>query len=314
MQKLNDAALLDAEMLAYVKRVDSFYPPDAITLDVTGQRAVYDRLCTAFAPPYPAGVTAQDGTVPGPGGLIPVRRYRTGPDTGPATVVYYHGGGFVVGGLHSHDSICAELCAASTHRVVAVDYRLSPEHPHPHDFDDALAAFRAVAAEGRPVVLAGDSAGGNLAAAVALAVRDDRILPKGQLLIYPGLGGDALALPSYTEHANAVHLSAQDVRYYRNIRGGGKPPSNDPTFTPLSAASLAGTAPCVAITADIDPLRDDGKVYVERLVAAGVPARWINEPGLVHGFLRARLMSSRAKASFARICAAARALGHGERV
>lgn len=314
MQQLNAPAMLDQEMQAYVARVDGFYPPDAVNLDIAGQRQVYDRLCAAFAPPYPAGVSATDGAVAGPGGPVPIRRYGGAGQDGQATIVYYHGGGFVVGGLHSHDSICAEICAASGHPVIAVDYRLSPEHPFPHDFADALAAFRAIAAEGRPVVVMGDSAGGNLAAAVALATRDDELRPIGQMLIYPGLGGDALDLASYREHADAIHLTAKDVAYYRNIRGAGNPPTSDPAFAPLSARSFSGAPPCIAITADIDPLRDDGRVYVERLAAAGVSARWINEPGLVHGYLRARLMSRRAQASFGRICAAARALGRGEPV
>lgn len=304
---------LDAEMQAYVARVDSYYPPDAIDLDVAGQRRVYADLCAAFSPPYPDGVTSEDGSIAGPGGPIPIRRYRRARAEGPATVIYYHGGGFVVGNLDSHDSVCAEICGATGHRVVAVDYRLSPEHPHPADFDDALAAFRAIRAEGRPVVLAGDSAGGNLAAAAALAVRGESPAPVGQVLIYPGLGGDALGLASYREHAEAIHLTARDVRFYKSIRaGGGEPPYHDPTFVPLAATDFRGLPPCVAISADIDPLRDDSGAYVERLAKAGVPALWVNEPGLVHGYLRARHMSRVARASFERICRAIDRLGRGE--
>ncbi len=302
---------LDPDMQAYIRKVDSLYPPDAVSLDIAGQRRVYDELCRAFAPNYPTGVTATDGTVPGNAGPIPVRRYRRKHSEGPATIVYYHGGGFLLGGLHSHDSICAEICAESGHRVVSVDYRLAPEHVHPAHFDDALWAFRAIAAQGRPVVVAGDSAGGNLAAAVALAARGEELHPVGQVLIYPGLGGDTLALHSYSEHAEAIHLSAADVGYYRQVRAGDRDVTNDPTFAPLVAADFSGLAPCVAISADVDPLRDDAGEYVRRLQAAGVPARWINEEGLVHGNLRARHMTARGRASFARITEAIGGLGRG---
>jgi acetyl esterase len=250
-------------------------------------------------------VVAEDSNLPGRAGAIPVRRYRTREPRGTAVIVYYHGGGFVVGGLHSHDSICAEICAGSGHDVIAVDYRLAPEHVHPAHYEDALWAFRAIAKAGAPVVVAGDSAGGNLAAAVALSERGQELAPIGQLLIYPGLGGETLGLKSYSENAEAVHLTARDIDFYKRIRAGGEPPDADPTYAPLAARSFAGIAPCVVLTADIDPLRDDGEEYVRRLTAADVPARWINEPGLVHGYLRAREMSARARASFQRICEAA---------
>ena len=302
-----DLTPFDSEMRAFIAKVDSFYPADAVNLDVAGQRRVYDDLCRAFSPPYPASVTAADGVSDG----IPVRRYRKAGSASVANVVYYHGGGFVVGGLHSHDGVCAEICDATGFEVVSADYRLAPEHVHPAHYGDALAVFRAVAAEGLPVVVAGDSAGGNLAAAVAIASRDSDLAPIGQVLIYPGLGGDALGLPSYTEQANAVHLTAADVRYYAKIRAGGPAPENDPTFSPLAAPDFSGVAPCFAVTADIDPLRDDAKAYAERLRAAGGAAISVNELGLVHGYLRARHMSARARQSFGRITNAISRLGQG---
>jgi acetyl esterase len=304
----------DADMQAYIRKVDGLYPPDAVSLPISGQRKVYDDLCRAFSPDHPKGVTARDGTIKGRGGLVPVRRYSRAGGEGSATVVYYHGGGFVLGGLFSHDGVCAEICGATGFPVVSVDYRLAPEHVHPAHFDDALSGFRAIAREGRPVVLAGDSAGGSLAAAVALAARADRPKPVGQVLIYPGLGGDALALRSYTEHAKAIHLATADVHYYRRVRAGETDVSGDATFAPLEAKDFRGVAPCVAISADVDPLRDDSGEYVRRLKAAGVPARWINEKGLVHGYLRARHMTRRGRESFARILDAIGRLGRGEGV
>lgn len=309
---VTDAPGLDLEMSAYVERVNGFYPPDAVDLDIAGQRKHYDRLCVAFNRAHPQGVATEDGTLPGPAGALRIRRYRRSLNEGPATILYFHGGGFVLGGLDSHDSVCAELCGATGHRVVAVEYRLSPEHIHPAHHDDALAAFRALIREERPVVLAGDSAGGALAASVALATRGEPRAAIGQLLIYPGLGGESLGLASYTEHAEAIHLTADDVAYYRRMRAGGEPRLHDWTFAPLWASSLAHLPPCVAVSADIDPLRDDAAEYVRRLQAAHVRARWLNERGLVHGFLRARLMSRRAQAAFDRICDAASRLGRGE--
>jgi len=208
-----DLAPFDNEVRAFIAKVDSLYPAAAVGLEIDGLRRVYDDLCRVFSPPYPTGVAAIDGKVPGPTGPIPVRTYRMNADAGAASVVYYHGGGFVVGGLHSHDSICAELCALTGFEVVAVDYRLAPEHVHPAHFDDALAALKAISRAPRPLVVAGDSAGGNLAAAVAVAARGTAFAPVGQVLIYPGLGGDLLALGSYDEHSQAVHLTTDDVHY-----------------------------------------------------------------------------------------------------
>lgn len=289
--------ITDPEVLAFVDRTSSFYPPETIGFSITEQRRVYDELCAAFRQPRPAGLKVADEALVGPGGPIPLRRYVPQGST-PVRVVYYHGGGFVVGGLHSHDDVCAEIAARTGCTVISVDYRLCPEHVHPADYNDALAAARAALTQG-PVVLAGDSAGGNLAAAVALTLRGEAI--KGQVLIYPGLGGDGLGLPSYTECAEAPMLSTRDVRFYRNIRAGGPPPEDDPTFFPLAATELEGVAPCFVSAAGVDPLRDDGVEYVRRLIGAGVEAYCVVEPQLPHGHLRARTMSHRAREAFDRI-------------
>lgn len=306
--------MLDAEMQAYVAKVDSLYPPDAVDLDMAGQRRVYRDLCDAFAPPYPEGVEAVTASVPGQAGPIPIRRYTPAGGPGTSTILYYHGGGFVVGNLDSHDSVCAELAGGTDQAVVAVDYRLAPEHVHPAHYDDALSALQAIAAEGRPVVVAGDSAGGNLAAAVAIAGRGTAFAPIGQLLIYPGLGGDRLGLASYRDNAEAVHLTVKDLDFYKRARAGGDPPMEDWTFAPLALRDYSGLPPCIAVSAGIDPLRGDCEVWVARLKAASVPAVWINEPGLVHGYLRARLMSAKAKASFARIVEGLGALAAGRAI
>ena len=226
--------------------------------------------------------------------------------------MYYHGCGFVVGGLDSHDSICAEICAATEVRLVAVDYPLAPEHTYPEDFDAAWNAYAAVrAAFDGPCVVCGDSAGGNLAAAVSYKGRQEGLLPEGQVLIYPGLGGD-MTLPSYSEHAEAPQLTTRDVEFYMAIRFGGAMPEKSPQFAPLAARSFAGLPPTICFTAECDPLTSDSDEYVNRIAASGGRALWINEAGLVHGYLRARGMSKRAGDSFRRICSGLRALSAGQ--
>ncbi len=295
--------LIDAETWAFIRDTARYYPDDAITRSIAEQRHVYDEMCRAFHQGYPPGISATDVKADG----IPCRVYSAGQPT--VTVVYFHGGGFVVGGLDSHDDVCAEICAETGYRVVAVDYRLAPEHVHPAAFDDAwMATHWAIAQFEGPVVLAGDSAGGNLAAAVTHHSRGhtDQIL--GQVLIYPGLGGD-MTTGSYVTHAEAPMLTRADVEFYMEIRHGGPAPHEDATASPLQDVSFAGLPPTVIVTAQCDPLSDDGAAYRDRITAAGGRAHWVEEPGLVHGYLRARTTVPRAAESFARITTAIEALG-----
>ena len=289
------AQILDDEVRAFLERTEAFYPPNAIDLNIAEQRRLYDALCADFDAGRPQGVAVEDLRLGG----VPCRIYETGDPQ--ATVVYHHGGGFIVGGLDSHDSICAEICARTRMRVVAVDYRLSPEHPFPADFEDARAAFAAVEEIFTgPVVLAGDSAGGNLAAAVAQYTREKTDRVSGVLLIYPGLGGD-MARGSYIAHADAPGLSTRDVVYYTDLRSGGRGALRDPRFAPLADHTFRDLPPTVIFTAECDPLASDGVAYERKLRDAGVHALCKEEAGLVHGYLRARHMSAKAGASFDRI-------------
>jgi len=294
--------IADPEVLDFIARTDGLYPPDAVEHSIADQRRFYDQMCAAFRQPRPAGVAVADETIDGPGGPVPQRCYVP-ENAGAVTVVYFHGGGFIVGGLESHDDVCAEIAAATGCPLVSVDYRLCPEHLHPAAYEDSLAAAKAALANG-PVVLVGDSAGGNLAAAVAQTLRDAAI--KGQVLIYPGLGGDRLDLPSYIECAEVPLLTTHDVRFYRTVRSGGPVPEDDSTFFPLAATDFSELAPCFVSAAGVDPLRDDGVEYVRRLIGAGVTAYCVVEPQLPHAHLRARNMSHRARAAFDRILEAIR--------
>lgn len=297
------ARLIDAEMRAFIRTTSGFGTDDP---DIPAQRAAYDAMCRHFHAGRPEGVAVQDGAE----GDVPVRRYLPGAPR--ATLVYYHGGGFVVGGLHSHDDICAEIAVRCGVRVVSVDYRLAPEHPHPAAFEDACTAFRAVATQrGDPLLLAGDSAGGNLAAAVAHATRHDGKRACGQILIYPGLGGDA-DRGSYLEHAQAPLLSRADVLQYGLLRAGDAEAlaglRTDPAAAPLRDADFSALPATAIFAAQCDPLVDDSRDYAARLHAAGVSVQLTVEPGLVHGYLRARHLSAKARGSFDRICAAINAL------
>jgi acetyl esterase len=248
-------------------------------------------MCRAFTPPRPAGLYVVDFELSG----VPVRSYQppVSASTGGAPcIVYLHGGGWVVGDLDSHDFICAELASTLGVLVIAVDYRLAPEHPFPAAFDDCLKVWRALRTgpfqlDPQRTLVAGDSAGGNLAAALCLALRDaGEPVPSAQVLIYPGLGGDH-RLTSRSECIDAPLLTSSDVDCYHALylRGTRKP---GPYAMPLVAADLHRLPPAFIAVAQFDPLRDDGLLYAERLKAAGVAAKVYYGEGLVHGCLRAR--------------------------
>lgn len=296
--------LIDAQTWEFIRRTQEIYPDDSTSRTLTEERAAYDAMSAAFRAPRPDLVEVQDISANG----VPVRIYTAGEPT--RTVMYFHGGGFVVGGLDSHDDVCAEICAQTGYRVISVDYRLAPEHKHPAAFDDAYAASCWAEAEfSDPIVLAGDSAGGNLAAAVAGYARGRLANVLGQVLIYPGLGGD-VDTGSYITHAEAPMLQRSYVIQNAGIRAAdGKAPMGDPTYAPLHDSDFSGLPRSIVFSAECDPLCDDGRDYCERVRAAGGEAHWIREAGLVHGYLRARNTVDRARDSFERIVLAIEALG-----
>ncbi len=297
--------LIDAPTWAFISKTNAHYPPETASYSIDRQRQIYTVMCREFFRGYPAGVTAQNETIAG----VPCRRYRA--DTiiaGPATILYLHGGGFVVGGLDSHDDICAEINASTGITVVSADYRLSPEHLHPAAFDDACAVARALPG---PLVLVGDSAGANLAAAAAHALRGSPVRILGQVLIYPGLGGD-LNTGSYLAHAQAPMLTREDVLFYKDIRHAAAAPAHDPTVSPLTDPDFARLPPTLTISAECDPLADDARTYADKITAAGGRAHWSNGKGLVHGFLRARSTVPRAAAQFAQVTSTLSAFAKGD--
>ena len=299
------AKLIDAETWAFIRRTGEFYPPDTVAMSIAEQRRVYDEMCREFFHGYPEGVTSRDDTISG----VPVRIYQTG--RAPFSLLYLHGGGFVVGGLENHDDICAEICQRTGARVIAVDYRLAPEHKHPAALNDVLAVGRAVAGyQADRLVLAGDSAGANLAAAMSHALRGELKLA-GQVLIYGGFGGD-INKGSYLRHANAPLLSRDDVLFYGAMRHGSAVAESDPSAAPLQDHDFSGLPPTVLFSAQYDPLADDSRNYAAVIRQAAGQVLHVAEAGLVHGYLRARTSVARARASFERILTAIDALGRAK--
>lgn len=285
-------------ILAFHKRCEEFYPADAVDAPIEQQRKWYDALCAEFDAPLPEGLTRHDEMV---GDRIPIRRYRPADIATQTRVFYIHGGGFVVGSLESHDAICAEIAHAARAELVSIDYRLAPEHVWPAAFDDCFEVLTWLLADGRPLVIVGDSAGGNLAAGIVLKAKAEAITGiVGQVLIYPGLGGD-LTSGSYAEMAEAPGLSTTDVLYYREVL---KAPPENAFAHPLKAADLSGVPSAYITSAHFDPLRDDAAVYAQRLIAAGVNVTYRDEPQMIHAWLRARHMSEGARQGFLHLCRA----------
>jgi len=304
---MNEFAL-DPEVLAFIDKYLEVSSLSTAT-SVKQQRLDYEAMVRHFRYPHPPGLRARDSTVDGRHGRIPLRHYQYGSGNHGALILFIHGGGFILGSLDSHDDICAELCASTGYDLVSVDYRLSPEHYHPVHLDDVEDAFKSCAQKN--TILVGASAGGTLAAALCHRLGSADLKPAGQVLIYPGLGGDCFNLDSYRDNANAPLLSTSDILFYRGVRCAGEDlPTTDPEFYPLLADDFSAGPPTIAISADIDPLRDDARYYVEKLQAAGVSARWINEAGLTHDYLRARHVSTVAGAAFTRICDAIQKLAN----
>jgi acetyl esterase len=289
--------ITDPEVLCFIENTESVYPASANQASPEENRRYYDKWCEEFKKPCPDGVKAIDNII----SKVATRRYVAADtsDTRPF-VLYLHGGGFMVGSLDSHDDICEELCDRTGLEVISVDYRLAPEHVYPTQLDDAETVWNAVTSEGRSGIVMGDSAGGMLAAALCMRIR--RLAtpaPLAQILMYPVLGGQN-NLPSYSENADAPLLRSLDVLYYSRVYTGGMgwSDTDDEELSPLVAKSFVGLPPTFVVTADVDPLRDDGTEFVEQLSLAGIDAVCRNEPELVHGFLRARHSSKRAKESF----------------
>jgi acetyl esterase len=287
---------LDDDTRAYLDAIAGF--PPAHTLPVEVARAGMESTAADVFGPVAQVASTEDRAVPGPNGPIRVRIYRPvaseDADVGTAlpALVYFHGGGWVIGSLDTHDGVCRALCARTPCVVVSVDYRLSPEHRFPVAVEDAWAATvwvceraRELMVEPGAIAVGGDSAGGNLATVVALRARDRDLALSFQLLVYPVCDFDA-GLPSYSENGAGFGLTSETMEWFGRHYLGPDGDHTSPEASPLRAESLSGVAPALVQTAEFDPLRDEGEAYAARLADAGVPVRLTRYDGTIHGFLR----------------------------
>ncbi|MGW8726784.1 alpha/beta hydrolase [Streptomyces sp. NPDC055808] len=281
-----------------------------VTDAVEARRILARAPSSPGAPPAVGSVT--DRSVPGPAGApdLPVRVYRPAAPGPAPTVVYLHGGGWVLGGLDLYDRTCRALCRASGAVLVSVDYRLAPEARFPAPAEDAYAALlwagrhlQDLGGAAGPLVVAGDSAGGNLAAAAALLARDRQGPPLAlQALVYPALDA-ARGTASYRANGQGYYLTAAHLRWFWAQYLGPRGDGGHPLASPLRA-DLTGLPPAYVVTAGCDPLCDEGRAYVRALRAAGVAAVGDHCPGMFHGFVGLADVLPEGRAALTRLAAA----------
>jgi acetyl esterase len=288
-------AQLDPQARAVLERVARADLPPYPQLGAHGARQLYRETRGALAAPPPEVESVEDLLAPGPAGDIRVRLYRPrgAADAGPLpALVYFHGGGWTIGDLDTHDVVCRELADLARCAIASVDYRLAPEHKFPAAVDDAVAATRWVAREAgrlgidaRRIAVGGDSAGGNLAAVVALVARDEGGPPLAmQTLIYPATDM-AADTASHLRYAEGLLLTRDSIVWFKENYLRDAADEADWRASPLKAPDLARLPPAYVITAGFDPLVDEGRAYADRLQTAGVPVTYECFEGMIHGFV-----------------------------
>lgn len=288
--------MLDAEAAFVLDLMEKGFAagrPRLHTLEAQQARALADKMSAdgEADPPEVAAVT--DGKLPGPAGEIAWRAYRPiGVALGALpTLIYYHGGGFVIGNLETHDSTCRRIANRSRCQVIAVDYRMAPEHPFPAPVADALAAFRyirdhadAFGVDPARIAVGGDSAGGNLAAVVCQQTRDMKeATPAFQMLIYPATDS-TMQTESRRAFAEGYFLTKDLMDWFWKHYVPAGTDLADLRLSPLLAKDFSGLPPAFVLTAGYDPLRDEGRAYADRMIAAGIKVTYVNYPGTIHGF------------------------------
>jgi acetyl esterase len=300
---------LDPQARAMIDRTAALnLPPTRQMTPAQARDSVRQR---SAALPREEVASVRDHAVPVAGGAITVRVFTPRGAAPKPALVYFHGGGWLTGDVETHEGICRTLANAAGCVVASVDYRLAPEFTFPTAAEDACAAMRWVAeharelgVDARRLAVGGDSAGGNLAAVAALMARDRGGPPLAlQVLVYPVTDCD-FERPSYRENAEGCLLTADSMRYYWDLYVPNAADRVSPYVSPLRAASLAGLPPALVITAEYDPLRDEGEAYARALAAAGVPVTHSRYPGMIHAFFRFTNVLDAARAAVAEVVAA----------
>jgi acetyl esterase len=310
---------IDEGMLKFYKKLTAASPPEAVNWPLAEQRKSWNEVCLAFASPRPKSLRCEDVSVPSKSGSVRVRIYRPAGEGVLPGVLYMHGGGWVLGSIETHDDMCAEIAQGAKVTVVAVDYRLAPEHPHPAQLEDNIAVLQWMrekgnlsGIDGKAIIAAGDSAGGQMSASLCLYLRDNGLPQlKGQVLIYPVLGID-LDTASYRRNAEAPCLTRSEMIFYWDSVLGAKGGANwrDKYIIPLLETDYSDLPPAFITAAAYDPLHDDANIYGERLKAAGVEVAIRREASLTHSYMRARHVSPACRAGFEAIVSAIGSLAH----
>lgn len=284
---------LHPEARAFLDSVDQLPQPPRYALTVESARSALKDLF-AGTDSYTDLGEVSEFTVPGPADAIPVRLYTPPANPPHPTLVFFHGGGWVVGDLDTHDNVCRALCSGAECAVLAVDYRLAPEHPFPAAVEDAYAALEWVAEYGDRTTLdtnrlavGGDSAGGNLAAATALMARDFDGPPiVHQLLVYPAVASMThQEFPSYEENQRGYLLERPGMEWYWERYVQSRVHEGNPYLAPLLASDFEDLPSATVLTAGFDPLRDEGQAYADGLEDSGVPVERHHHDGQIHGFV-----------------------------
>jgi acetyl esterase len=304
---------LDPQAQGFLEQLAAAGAPPLHELSVDDARQVIVELFGAKENLEPVG-KVEDRMIPGADGEISVRVY-TPEGTGPFPVlVYYHGGGWVIGNLDAYDPTCRALTNAARCVVVSIEYRLAPEHKFPAAPEDCYAALQWVGANadginGDPmrIAIGGDSAGGNLTAVVAQMSRDrGGVRPVYQLLVYP-VTDHGYDTPSYRENADDYLLTKDAMVWFWNHYLGSESDGNSPLASPLRADNLRDLPPALVITAEFDPLRDEGEAYAAKLRDAGVPVMLTRYDGMIHGFFSLGAVLDQGKNAMAEAAAGLRA-------
>ncbi|MFD6269306.1 alpha/beta hydrolase [Nocardia asteroides] len=303
-------ALLDDQATAVAGLISQLLPKPVYDLGPEQARALVNSAPSAE--PITRLEQVEQLTISTRAGAIAARMYRadaTPPDSAAPALVYLHGGGFVLGTLDGADELCRAIAAGSGWTVVSLEYRLAPENPYPAALEDCVDAYAwltrsapELGIDPARIAIGGDSAGGNLAAALCLYRRDEgSALPVAQVLAYPAVD-DTFTRPSWSDFADAPLLGAAEGRWFWEQYVGAEHPGGDPLAAPMRAASLHGLPPALVITAEVDPIRDDAEAYAQRLRDAGVPVSSTRYPGVFHGFFTEVTVFAQAGQAIDEVC------------